>query len=228
MARKVQKANVSRPRFQPDAKALQAPDEIARAMTSMQDGIMEELARVAAQMAQPSAAFGSVPVGFMVWAFSHLKNFPAVPQNFQKCDGSVVNDKRSPLYGDTLPNLIGNAWFVRAGATAGVTQTADAVVPGHAHSMQAHTHDLGGHTHAAGTLKGARGAAAAGAVSEVLNASTTQTATLSTNDLAIGGSTAAAVGSTLGPSVANTAADGGSGTETRPKNISAVPYIRIW
>lgn len=124
----------------------------------------------------------------------------------------------------------------------------------HTHDLNSHVHAEASHLHAAGTLAmpnhvheltniNAAGAHAAITVSNN-NASNNATAgadrfttfnptslpsiTGSTQLTSPGNTAGPNVANTLGPSVANTATDGGSGAETRPKNISMVAYMRIW
>lgn len=202
-------------------------DDAIKHLRQIQDHVEE-----AVNQAVLNASFGVVPIGGMVLVDLNLPGCPVPPANFMRLDGQVCTDKRSIFYGKTLRdmNVAGN--FIRCGSTSGVVQAADTVVvvPAHAHSLNNHVHDLGGHTHAAGTLK--VGSAGVGNTAGTLANTVSRTATtvLQSGEVAATGSTAAASGNTLGPSVANTATDGGSssGAETRPKNISWVAFMRIW
>lgn len=170
--------------------------------------------------------FGAlVPIGAVLDWHKGLKNCPALPANFVPCDGRVIVDPRSPFNGVQIEDVNGQGLFTRASTISGTIQAADTVIPAHAHSMNNHVHDLGGHTHGPGTFAPSGGVGnTAGALANTLSrAGATVIA-----GWTMGGTSGAAVGNTLGPSVANTAADGGSGTETRPKNISYVKIMRIW
>lgn len=215
------------------ASDLSDPDSAESQLKRIQDNAEDALNALAAQLAPVL-----VPVAGLVMLAANISGAPTPGDNFQLCDGSTITDKRSPMRGQATPNINGNGWFVRGSSVAGTTQTADAVIPAHAHSMQAHTHDMNSHTHSGTTLTATSGSrfasAVAGAVDQFTAASrdtTHTTATTSNNPVqtSITGNTGGpSVANTLGPSVANTASDGGSGAETRPKNISAVFYIRIW
>jgi len=49
-----------------------------------------------------------VPIGvIMAWAKS-IAGVPALPEGWEECNGQVINDPKSPLNGQTIPNLNGN------------------------------------------------------------------------------------------------------------------------
>jgi hypothetical protein len=168
---------------------------------------------------------GQMPVGSITAFTNHLTGTPSLPSNWIECDGSVIQDPKSPMNGQTLPDLNGGARFLRGSDISGTLQAADTVVPAHAHSMNNHTHDLGGHTHGPGSFSPTGGVGnTAGSIANTLS----RTGTTVIAGWTLQGTSGAAVGNTLGPSTANTASDGGSGSETRPINMSVIWIMRIW
>ena len=81
---------------------------------------------------------GQVPIGSVIDWWRPNANFP-IPEGYQIADGAVVSDTQSPLYGTTLPNLVGR--FIRGAANAGEIGLGDGN-PTHAHS-----YDLPAHQH---------------------------------------------------------------------------------
>jgi hypothetical protein len=63
-----------------------------------------------------------VPIGSIIAWHKSFANTPSLPNNFLECDGSVINDSDSPYNGQTLPNLNGDARFLRGGAVSGTEQ----------------------------------------------------------------------------------------------------------
>jgi hypothetical protein len=87
-----------------------------------------------------------VPVGSIIaWAKS-LSGVPALPTNFQECNGQVLNDASSPLNGATLPDLNGANRFLRGNSMSGATGGVEQVVltldqlPSHNHPEQYANH----------------------------------------------------------------------------------------
>ena len=62
------------------------------------------------------------------WLFS-----PVLPDGWAQCDGQVIADTDSVYNGVTLPDLNGEARFLRGGAVSGTNQT---------HQLQNHTHGV--------------------------------------------------------------------------------------
>jgi len=52
-----------------------------------------------------------------------MSGVPELPAGFVECNGQMVNDEESPLYGEYLPDLNGDARFLRGGATSGTFQS---------------------------------------------------------------------------------------------------------
>ncbi len=64
-----------------------------------------------------------VPIGTIVaWHKDLAAGVPALPTNWKECDGSAVTDPASPLNGVSVPNLNGDARFLRGGAVSGALQ----------------------------------------------------------------------------------------------------------
>ena len=69
---------------------------------------------------------------------SYAKSFTGVPSNnvtafWVECDGSALSDAESPLNGETLPDLNGDAQFLYGAATSGSTKTEN-FLPNHRHN----------------------------------------------------------------------------------------------
>jgi len=63
----------------------------------------------------------TVPIGAIIpWAKS-LTGVPSIPYGFVECNGQTLNDTRSPLHGQTIPNLNGEHRFLRGNNTSGST-----------------------------------------------------------------------------------------------------------
>ncbi len=75
---------------------------------------------------------GVMPIGSISAWHKTLPGVPALSDNWVECNGQTLNDAASPLNGQVIPNLNGEARFLRGGATSGVTQQ-DAVQD-HAHA----------------------------------------------------------------------------------------------
>lgn len=205
-------------------------------LQQLQDSIAEALQRLAADQpstgprggVSPSGPGAEVPIGCPIPWFKHL--FPStyeLPPNWVECNGQTIVDTDSPLHGKVAPNINGDGRFIRGSATSGTLQAADAVTPAHVHDM-GHGHadtfsvSPASHDHVErGALTG--GGAPANRVrrENAINVfgdanTTTLTATAA---LSIAGSVTNMVG--------NTGSAGGSGSETRPINISAVYIMRI-
>lgn len=67
------------------------------------------------------------PIGSIIAWHKNLTGVPALPGNWLECNGQVVSDAASPMDGQALPNLNGEARFIRGSATSGDVQNATAV-----------------------------------------------------------------------------------------------------
>jgi hypothetical protein len=82
----------------------------------------------------PYAMNIEVPVGsFLAWDKSR-PNTPPLPSNFVECNGQTISDSESSYNGQTVPNLNGQARFLRGSSHSGDLQD---------DAFQGHEHDLG-------------------------------------------------------------------------------------
>lgn len=101
----------------------------------------------------PSVAV--LPVGAIIpWAKT-LTGTPGLSDNFMECDGSAVTDADSVFYGQNVPNLNGNNYFLRANTSSGGTGNnfhqhnlninTSSVCPASSNGVNAcHTHNVNG------------------------------------------------------------------------------------
>ena len=68
-----------------------------------------------------SRSIGDVPIGGIIPWLKNLTGVPNLPDGWVLCDGSVVTDNLSLLNGVTIPDLNGDALFLRGNDTAGGT-----------------------------------------------------------------------------------------------------------
>ena len=80
-----------------------------------------------------AASAGFVPIGAILPWHKSFTNTPALPSGFVECNGQTLSDAGSVYNGQTIPNLNGDARFIRGGSTSGVEQ-ADAM-QGHRHGQ---------------------------------------------------------------------------------------------
>lgn len=92
----------------------------------------------AGTLALGAQGYGIVPIGAILPWHKSLSGTPALPVGWVECNGQTLNDNQSPLHGQIVPDLNGQALFLRGGATSGVFQ---------ADQMQSHAHLDAGHTH---------------------------------------------------------------------------------
>jgi hypothetical protein len=75
-----------------------------------------------------------VPVGGIIpWAKS-LTGVPALTDNFVECNGQTLSDGDSPLDGQVIPDLNGDARFLYGASTSGGTKTEN-FLPNHNHTI---------------------------------------------------------------------------------------------
>lgn len=65
---------------------------------------------------------GKVPIGSIIAWHKDLTGCPSLPSEFAECNGQIISDSNSPFNGQTLPDLNGDARFLRGGATSGTEQ----------------------------------------------------------------------------------------------------------
>lgn len=167
-----------------------------------------------------AGTFATMPIGSIIGVRTDLAGVSTPdPLYWKPMDGTAVADPLSPLNGVTIEDWNGGGRFLRGGATAGVEQAADAVVPDHSHAKGtlAFTGDpLGTHSHAVNAFTG--GLAGTTAATTAHNITSTA---LTPNTSAV------SAGTPTGTITGSTASDGGSGSETRPINGSVVWYIKV-
>ena len=66
-----------------------------------------------------------VPIGSIQAWHKSLPGVPGLPLNWVQCDGQVLNDTESPLNGQTIPNLNGQARFLRGNSVSGTDEADD-------------------------------------------------------------------------------------------------------
>ena len=92
----------------------------------------------AGTLALGAQGYGIVPIGAILPWHKSLNGTPTLPVGWVECNGQTLNDTQSPLHGQVIPDLNGQALFIRGGATSGVFQ---------ADQMQSHAHLDAGHIH---------------------------------------------------------------------------------
>lgn len=65
------------------------------------------------------------PVGTILAWHKNIKPDIALPLGWEECNGQVVTNEDSPLFGITLPNLNGEQRFLRGGTQSGILQEQD-------------------------------------------------------------------------------------------------------
>ncbi|MDX1461968.1 MAG: hypothetical protein R3359_02840 [Marinirhabdus sp.] len=81
----------------------------------------------------PSSNIGLPPIGSIIAWHGSMAGVGALPDGWQLCDGSLITDSDSPLFGGPTPNLNGNTVsisgdlssgrFLRGGSTSGIFQS---------------------------------------------------------------------------------------------------------
>ncbi|MCP4134046.1 MAG: hypothetical protein GY754_23950 [bacterium] len=84
----------------------------------------------------------SSPVGSIEAWHKNLPGMSDLPEGWVECNGQVIDDPDSPLYGETVPNLNGDMSFLRGGFSSGIFQEDTTAVNGldiaggeHGHSL---------------------------------------------------------------------------------------------
>ncbi|MCP4129660.1 MAG: hypothetical protein GY754_01470 [bacterium] len=78
------------------------------------------------------------PVGTILAWHKSLTHTPQLPEGWVECGGQTITDGESVYDGGTVPNLNGEARFLRGSTSSGFIQN---------HQMQGHTHTDSGHGH---------------------------------------------------------------------------------
>jgi len=81
-------------------------------------------ASAAADMAAAiTSAEGSIPIGGIIAWHKTFANTPALTEGFVECNGQTLSDSDSPYDGQIIPDLNGDARFLRGGSTSGAVQS---------------------------------------------------------------------------------------------------------
>ncbi|MEK6616102.1 MAG: hypothetical protein AABZ32_08340 [Bacteroidota bacterium] len=140
------------------------------------------------------------PIGSIIAWHKSFTNTPALPNGWVECNGQTLSDADSPYNGQVIPNLNGDARFLRGSSTSGTNQS-DAF-QGHVHGISSST--LGAYYSSNGGAGG--------------NAKISWTATVSNSILEFTITNPASDGTNGTPRTAN---------ETRPINMSVVYIMRV-
>lgn len=76
-------------------------------------------------IANPIVDYTGVPIGTITAWHKNLSGTPALPATWLECNGQTVSDAASPYDGVALPDLNGDARFLRGGSTSGTLQAED-------------------------------------------------------------------------------------------------------
>ena len=79
-------------------------------------------APIASQIVWNDVGMGIVPVGAIIAWHKNIPGAPPLLPNFLECNGQVVDNSESPMDGQTLDDLNGDARFLRGAATSGTEQ----------------------------------------------------------------------------------------------------------
>lgn len=79
------------------------------------------------------SGFGIMPIGSIIAWHKSFSNTPALPDGWLECNGQTITDTDSVYYNQTLPDLNGDARFLRGSSTSGTEQT---------DAFQGHWHDV--------------------------------------------------------------------------------------
>lgn len=151
-----------------------------------------------------------IPIGGIIWWHKSLSGVPVLPAGWVECNGQVLSDPESLLDGQTMPDINGQAYFVRGSSTSGTTQSSQNLQ--HTHIQNAHSHTQNPQTisvaESLGTAGGNFGVKVEYSVNFTLNTA-----------LASEGNT---------PTSSDVATNQNSGSsEARPINMSMVSIIRV-
>jgi hypothetical protein len=174
------------------------------------------------------AGFGVVPIGSVIAWHKSLSGVPALPDGWVECNGQTLSDVASPLNGQAIPDLNGQARFLRGGSTSGTTQS-DAM-QGHAHPPGTlNITASGSHSHQMDAYRIRNGDSGNSLFQAVMppGYSTSDGAKATSSSVSHTHAADAFAGATGSPT-----SDGASGTprtasETRPVNMSVVWVMRV-
>lgn len=176
------------------------------------------------------------PIGTIVAWHKSLTGTPTLPDGWVQCDGQTLRDSASPYNGQVIPNLNGEARFLRGGATSGVAQADQFQDHGHVSNLGTanwsgytggisanHTHGTDGVLHRGCGSDGCAGIAAGGMWGDSgITHSAVGTGGVSSDHAHL----VPAHNHTITGSV-NLPSNGNHGGETRPINLSVVWIMRV-
>ncbi|MCI5228134.1 MAG: hypothetical protein D3918_16160, partial [Candidatus Electrothrix sp. AX2] len=96
-----------------------------------------------------------VPVGAIMAWHKDLSSSVGLPGGWVECNGQVLDDTGSPYNGQIIPDLNGQALFLRGGTASGATE--DDAVGSHDHDVNLTADAAGSHDHSAETSVAAGG-----------------------------------------------------------------------
>ncbi len=96
------------------------------------DGIMFPDGTLQTTAGGPGGGGDSTPLGTIIAWHKNLSGTPAIPEGWVECNGQVLSDSDSPFDGQVIPNLNGDARFLRGGTTSGTLQ--EDAFQGHRHA----------------------------------------------------------------------------------------------
>ncbi len=85
---------------------------------------------VTSQIIWKDVGIGIVPIGSVIAWHKNMPGVPPLLPNFIECNGQVIAEGQSPMNGQTVDNLNGDARFLRGSATSGTEQAG--LIPGNA------------------------------------------------------------------------------------------------
>lgn len=148
------------------------------------------------------------PIGTIAAWHKSLPGVPALSAEWAECNGQVINDPTSPLHNQALPNLNGQARFLRGGTSSGSLQ--DDQLQVHSHTDRGHQHVFHRPPYGDGELQN----------SNQIRGTVSTYYFTRYSDTGVGYAD-------LGPPVSFEAAPMRTGAETRPTNMSVVWIMRI-
>lgn len=96
--------------------------------------------------AQQFVGWNTCPIGSIIaWLKTYTNTPQTLPVGWMECHGGTVIDPVSPYYGQTLPNLMDNNYFLRGASTSGGTGGEDThtlsvtEIPAHTHNVATST-----------------------------------------------------------------------------------------
>jgi len=167
----------------------------------------------------------------------------SIPEGWQRCDGSVITNSLSPLYGLSTPNINGEQYFIRGARDDQSASIQEDMVREHEHALRddGHKHTDSGHYHS--TSVESHNHDVYTAISNKKDKSNTTRSQVASGCYETQGSSCAKSTSKIWSSSSSVSVKSNSaaiqysttgievepfgGVETRPRNIAAVYIMRI-